>query len=70
MDRIERNKLFEEKSDLIVQAIRRHWGLIRFFRLERDDVYKELAIKLLHTLEQYDADRCPTLDAYLTIHLR
>lgn len=70
MDRSERNRVFTEKSYLIDRTLQQYRGIIRYYRLEREDVYQELAICLLNTLGRYEPDRCPNLDAYCTLRLR
>lgn len=69
MNREERNRIFLSKAYLIDWTIRRHWTILRACRLERDDVYQELAVSLLGLLERYDPARCPNLDAWLSIQL-
>lgn len=66
----DRNYLFEEKQYLINVAMNKHHHLIRVCRMEPDDVYQELSIKLLKALEKYDESKCANLDAYLTLQLR
>ena len=65
MNREERNRIFLSKAYLIDWTIRRHWTILRACRLERDDVYQELAVSLLGLLERYDPARCQNLDAWL-----
>lgn len=66
----DRNYLFEEKEYLINVTVNKHRGLIRACCMDVDDVYQELSLRLLEALDEYDADKCPNLDAYLTLQLR
>ena len=70
MMRSARNRLFEEKSELIDQAMKRHGRVIQIYRLCREDVRQELALRMLECLDRYDFRRCPNLDAYLVEQLR
>lgn len=70
MDRSERNQVFTEKAYLIDRTLQQYRGLIRYYRLEPEDIYQELAINLLNTLDRYQSDWCPNLDAYCTLQLR
>ena len=69
MMRSARNRLFEEKSELIDQAMKRHGRVIQIYRLCREDVRQELALRMLECLDRYDFRRCPNLDAYLVEQL-
>ena len=66
----DRNYLFEEKEYLINVTMNKHRGLIRACRMEEDDVYQELSIRLLEALVEYDPAKCPNMDAYLMLRLR
>ena len=70
MQRSERNRLFEEKSPLIDQTMGAHNQLIQGYRLCRDDVRQELALRMLECLDRYDPGLCPNLDAWLVKQLR
>lgn len=66
----DRNYLFEEKEYLINVTMNKHRRLIRACRMEDDDVYQELSIRLLEALDEYDPAKCPNMDAYLMLRLR
>lgn len=66
----DRNYLFEEKEYLVNVTVNKHRRLIRACRMEEDDVYQELSLRLLQALDKYDAGKCPNLDAYLMLQLR
>ena len=65
-----RNRLFEEKAHLINVTMNKHRVLIRACRMELDDVYQDLSIRLLSAIDKYDPTKCPNMDAYLTLQLR
>lgn len=66
----DRNYLFEEKEYLVNVTMNKHHRLLRACRMEDDDVYQELSLRLLEALDKYDAAKCPNIDAYLTLQLR
>jgi len=66
----DRNYLFEEKEYLINVTMNKHRRLIRACRMEDDDVYQELSIRLLEAMDEYDPAICPNMDAYLMLRLR
>jgi hypothetical protein len=70
MTRDDRNFYFEEKEHLINMTVNRHRALIRACRLEDDDVYQQLSVRLLDAVEKYDPAKCPNMDAYLMLQLR
>ena len=49
-----RNRIVEEQLHCIDTVIRQNWALIRAARLERDDVYQQLAIRLIRCVDTYD----------------
>lgn len=65
----ERNRLFEEKVPLIDQVVKKHRNKIAISGLSKEDVWQELALKMLCLLDGYDPGRCPNLDAYLVQQL-
>ena len=50
----ERNRIVEEHLHCINTVIRQNWTLIQAARLERDDVYQQLAIRLIRCVDTYD----------------
>ena len=50
----ERNRIVEEHLHCIDTVIGQNWPLIRATRLERDDVYQQLAIRLIRCVEGFD----------------
>lgn len=49
-----RNRIVEEHLHCIDTVIWQNWTLIRAARLERDDVYQQLAIRLIRCVDTYD----------------
>jgi len=66
----DRNYLFEEKAYLVNVTMNKHHALIRACRMEDDDVYQQLSLRLLDAIGKYDQAKCPNMDAYLTLQLR
>jgi len=69
-DAWDRNYTFEEKRYIIGNVMYRKAAMIRAARLDRDDVYQELSLRMLQLLDAYDPERCCNLDAYLTEMLK
>ena len=53
----ERNRIVEENLYRIDQAIRRNWSLIEAAHLERDDVYQQLALRLIRAVDTFDPEK-------------
>ena len=66
----DRNYLFEEKAYLINVTMNVHYPLIRACRMEEDDVYQQLSLRMVKALDKYDPAKCPNMDAYLMLQLR
>ncbi len=66
----DRNYLFEEKAYLVNVTMNKHYRLIRACRMEDDDVYQQLSLRLVNALDKYDSSRCPNMDAYIMLQLR
>ena len=49
-----RNRIVEEHLHCIDTVIWQNWTLIQAARLERDDVYQQLAIRLIRCVDTYD----------------
>lgn len=55
----DRNRIVEEHLHCIDTVIGQNWPLIRATRLERDDVYQQLAIRLIRCVDTYDPSKGP-----------
>ena len=53
----ERNRIVEENLYRIDNAIRRNWALIRTSHLDRDDVYQQLALRLIRAVAGFDPEK-------------
>ena len=53
----ERNRIVEEHLHCINTVIWQNWSLIQAARLERDDVYQQLAIRLIRCVESFDPEK-------------
>ena len=53
----ERNRIVEEYLPYVNQVIRRNRALMRAARLEYDDVYQQLSLRLIRAVSTYDPDR-------------
>ena len=53
----ERNRIVEEYLPYVDQVIRRNRGLMRAARLEYDDVYQQLSLRLIRAVSTYDPTR-------------
>lgn len=53
----ERNHIVEEHLWCIDVVISRNWPLIKAARLERDDVYQQLAVRLIKAVAGFDPDK-------------
>ena len=49
-----RNRIVEEHLPCIDTVIRQNWVLIKAARLERDDVYQQLALRLIQCVDTFD----------------
>lgn len=65
----ERNRIVEENLPRIDRAIRRNRTLMRAAHLDRDDVYQELAIRLIRCVENFDPEK-GTLEAHIDAQLQ
>ena len=66
----DRNYLFEEKVYLVNVTMNKYRGLIRACRMEDEDVYQELSLRLLNAIADYSPAKCPDMDAYLMLQMR
>ena len=49
-----RNRIVEEHLHCIDTVIWQNWTLLQAARLERDDVYQQLAVRLIRCVESFD----------------
>lgn len=65
----ERNRIVEENLYRIDAAIRRNRALMRAARLDYDDVYQQLTIRLIRCVEGFDPEK-GTLGAHINAQLQ
>lgn len=65
----ERNRIVEENLPMIDKVIRRNWSLMKAAHLDYDDVYQDLAVRLIRCVESYDPDK-GTLHAHIYSQLK
>ena len=65
----ERNRIVEENLHRIDKTIRRNRTLIKAAHLDRDDVYQQLAIRLIRAVDTFDPDK-GELAQYLNAQLQ
>ena len=65
----ERNRIVEENLPIIDKVIRRNWSLIKAAHLNYDDVYQDLAVRLIRCVENFDPDK-GTLHAHIYSQLK
>ena len=65
----ERNRIVEENLRWIDRTIRRNTGLMRAAHLDYDDVYQDLAIRLIRCVESYDPEK-GELDQHIMCQLQ
>ncbi len=65
----ERNRIVEENLPRIDRAIRRNRVLMCAAHLDRDDVYQELAIRLIRCVENFDPEK-GTLEEHIDAQLQ
>ena len=53
----ERNRIVEEHLHYIDRVIRKNHHLMKAARLDYDDVYQQLALRLIRAVEGYDPDK-------------
>ena len=53
----ERNCIVEENLPVIDKVIRCNWSLMMAAHLDYEDVYQDLAIRLIRCVENYDPDK-------------
>lgn len=70
MDFIERNEIFMDNEGMIHRVMRRNWPLIHAMRLDRDDVYQELAMAALNAIENFDPTRSACIQAHIWMQLQ
>lgn len=65
----ERNRIVEEHLPQIDRTIRQNRAQIRTAHLDKDDVYQELAIRLIRCVENFDPEK-GTLEAHIDAQLQ
>ena len=65
----ERNRIVEENLHWIDRTIRRNTGLMQAAHLDYDDVYQDLAIRLIRCVESYDPEK-GDLDQHIMCQLQ
>ena len=65
----ERNRIVEEHLWCIKAVMKQNRALIEAARLDRDDVYQDLSIRLIRTVGTYDSDK-GTLKQHIFNQLR
>ena len=65
----ERNRIVEEYLPYVDQVIRRNRALMRAARLEYDDVYQQLSLRLIRAVSTYAPDK-GELGAHIWAQLR
>ena len=65
----ERNRIVEENLHWIDRIIRRNTALMRAARLDYDDVYQDLAVRLIQCVESYDPEK-GKLDQHIMCQLQ
>ncbi|MDE7243676.1 MAG: hypothetical protein K2O18_06850 [Oscillospiraceae bacterium] len=53
----ERNRIVEENLPMIDKVIRHNWPLMKAAHLDYDDVYQDLAVRLIRCVENFDPDK-------------
>lgn len=66
---VERNRIVEENLHWIDRTIRRNRALMKAARLEYDDVYQDLAIRLIRCVESFDPEK-GSLDQHIMCQLQ
>ena len=70
MDSISRNEIFLENEGMIWRVMRHNWPLICALRLDRDDVYQELAMAALNAIDNFDPARSECIQAHIWMKLQ
>ena len=70
MNFTERNDIFMDNEGMIWRVMRRNWPLISAMRLDRDDVYQELALAALNAIEAFDPMRSECIQAHIWMQLQ
>lgn len=65
----ERNRIVEEYLPYVDRVIRRNRALVRAARLEYDDVFQQLSLRLIRAVSTYDPDK-GELGAHIWAQLR
>lgn len=54
---VERNRIVVENLHRINKTIRKNWTMVKAAQLDCDDVYQQLAIRLIRAVETFDPDK-------------
>ena len=65
MDTIARNNAFESNRHLLHGCIKRNYPLISALRLEVEDVFQDLSLRMCRSIERFDKDQCRSLPFFL-----
>ena len=65
----ERNRIVEENLHWIDKIIRRNYALMQAAYLDYDDVYQDLAVRLIQCVENYDPEK-GELDQHIMCQLQ
>lgn len=65
----QRNAIVEENLWRIDATIRRNWALVRAAGMDKEDVYQQLAIRLIRAVDTFDSDK-GELGQHLNAQLR
>jgi len=65
----ERNRIVEENLSMIDRTISRNYALMKAARLDYDDVYQQLALRLIRCVENFDLDK-GTLHSHIRCQLQ
>ncbi len=65
----ERNRIVEENIYMIDKTISRNYALMKAARLDYDDVYQQLALRLIRCVENFDPDK-GTLHSHICCQLQ
>ena len=66
----ERNEYVLAHLWCIDSLLRQHDAWVRAARMDREDIYQELALRLIRTVELYRPGKAESLKNYIFMHLR
>ena len=65
----QRNEIVEDNLWRINATIKRNWALIRAARMDKEDVYQQLAVRLIRAVGTFDPEK-GTLEQHLNAQLQ